>query len=387
MRIFLQKHEKYSPPFFLSDYNTQFYNKKIIVFMPENKGRLVRVIIIDKILAKGNSLTSKEIRATVNSALNGMDFEHVSERTIEKDLDIFKNGSLYGYNFGQVLKHELLEKKPFHFQYSNPGSSIFGLSLTDQEVLDVQALWDILEKLSYADYIGSIKDILEKLLVRNNQARFKDALFIIPDHNPDYKGKENIKILFDAARSRKKVSFHYKSFEKNTSNVRIIFHPYILKEYRSRWFIVGYKEPDKEVEPSNRINQLRTYGLERISDIKPYKKISENGVAKSLHFAEDFTAIAAFDREEFYKYTYGVTTFPGKRPTEIKLWLSPLQMQYAGTMPIHPTQKIIKENSDGSGEITIMIYPGYEFYQDIRGWGKNIKVLSPNEVSDKVFEE
>ena len=94
--------------------------------------------------------------------------------------------------------------------------------------------------------------------------------------------------------------------------------------------------------------------------------------------------MSSFDRETFDQYTYGAHTDFGKEPTEIRLWLSELQANYARTMKIHPKQEIVKENKDGSIELKIEIYPNYEFYHDIRGWDKNMKVLSPKKVRDNV---
>lgn len=353
-----------------------------------NMNFMKRITILDKLFKTGGPYSMNElveiIEAKIEEELEekygsskgknnkgkGIDMEKEKsiKSTLEKDIKSMRK------DFGAPIP---LRK----YCYTNKDFSIFGGQLNDDEKYKLNHLSNFLNELPYAKYFG-VKELVEKILKINNEDLLEET-FILPDTNPKYTGNEHLQILFEAAYNRKKVKIHYQSFEKSNPEV-FIFNPYVLKEHRSRWYIVGYME--QTIQGNTGKNTLiRTLGLERISQVKLVELINQKyELRDNIDNAESFKMIKDFDRKKFGCHSYGVTYTHGKDPTIITLWLSKLQTKYALTMPIHSTQHL-KKNKDGSSVVTIEIYPGYEFYHDLKGWGHNMKVLGPKEVKDEAL--
>ena len=330
--------------------------------MPRNKNYMRRIQILDKLFKSNRTYTQQELLARIDG---------VTWSQIEKDIKSMRDDYQAPIARGK-------------YTYADKNFSIFGGGITEDELLSLNDLINILDELPFTKYLGA-KDVIEKILKKNNEELFEQT-FILPDSNPEYQGKNNLHILFEAARNIKKLKLQYQSFGKTSPEV-FIFHPYVLKEHRSRWFIVGYHEEAGENDNSRSKKNILVLGLERISQIEPVrwdKKKYE--VCERMESADEFKILLDFDRKNFGRYSYGVTYKAGEKPTKITLWLSELQTKYAMTMPIHNTQKLVKTSKDGSSIFTIEIYPGYEFYHDLRGWGENMKVVEPKEVKEAALK-
>ena len=64
-------------------------------------------------------------------------------------------------------------------------------------------------------------------------------------------------------------------------------YPYLLKEYRNRWFLIGEKS-------TNRVPQVNIYALDRIQSVTVNKELP-------------FKKCVDFDPEHFFDDTIGVT--------------------------------------------------------------------------------
>ena len=66
-----------------------------------------------------------------------------------------------------------------------------------------------------------------------------------------------------------------------------------------------------------------------------------------------------FDVEKYYKNVIGVTVNTGSQPRRIELWIDASNAPYVITKPLHTSQRLIKENEDGSVIIHIYVIPNY----------------------------
>ncbi|MCB0756639.1 MAG: WYL domain-containing protein, partial [Flavobacteriales bacterium] len=73
-------------------------------------------------------------------------------------------------------------------------------------------------------------------------------------------------------------------------------------------------------------------------------------------------------------YSFGITA--GGKPEKIVLKFAPQEGRYVKAQPLHPTQKIIKENQDGM-TVELKVIPSYELRSSIRSFGKNVEVIEP----------
>jgi predicted DNA-binding transcriptional regulator YafY len=113
------------------------------------------------------------------------------------------------------------------------------------------------------------------------------------------------------------------------------------------------------------------YSLDRVHAIEP--------TTQKYKLPEDFNA------ERYFKNTYGVS-FADDQPEEVKVKISAYQANFLRSLPIHASQEEIECN----GEFSIFRYfvvPTFEFMQELRKYGSELEVLSPQSLRDEFIDE
>lgn len=319
--------------------------------MPANKYALLRYRIIDDCLTnKGRKFPTKEdLQYACEQALYGSSGERVSISTIEKDMWAMKNESELGYY--APIAYSKLEKG---YYYEDPNYTIkeISLSLEDKEAIRFAAttLFQFKDLSIFDQFGAAIQKIFDRLNISPEMQDEAIERFVQFENTPVAKGTEHLPLLLQAIKETREVRFRYLSFLDESETERVL-HPYLLKEYRNRWYVIG-----KDAEAS----KVKTFGLDRISDLS----IRENY----------FTVDKNFDPETLFKYSFGITA--GGKPEKIVLKFAPQEGRYIKAQPLHPTQKIIKDNSEGL-TIELKVIPSYELKATIRSFGKQVEVLDP----------
>lgn len=165
-------------------------------------------------------------------------------------------------------------------------------------------------------------------------------------------GTEHLNGLLHAIQNRYQVQIRYQKFYEDEPEVRTI-EPYLLKEYRKRWYVFAYDVQKRE---------FRTFGLDRISmlNIRPIK----------------FQYPQKLDPNAYFENSFGIIG-PGNRKTEnIKLVFTENQGNYVRTMPLHKSQKITYDKN-GEMHVELKLIPTYDFLMEILYFGEYVKVIEP----------
>lgn len=91
-----------------------------------------------------------------------------------------------------------------------------------------------------------------------------------------------------------------------------------------------------------------------------------------------------FNPEAFYKNVVGVTVNTGLQPRRIELWIDSHNAPYVITKPLHNSQRLIKENDDGSIIIHLFIIHNYELERILLGFGDSLEVLRPENLRERI---
>ena len=134
----------------------------------------------------------------------------------------------------------------------------------------------------------------------------------------------------------------------------MIIYPYLLKEYRNRWFLFGSVKKDLV---------LYNLALDRMVSIEPIE--------------EPFRENPKFNSEKFFDDVIGVSKNIDNRPRTIKFWASREQSKYIQTKPLHHSQQLIRENKDGSCIFKISVVINFELYSVLMSYGPGVRVISP----------
>ena len=173
--------------------------------------------------------------------------------------------------------------------------------------------------------------------------------------------REFLPMVLEAIRDSIKLCFTYAGFSRSRAETKIIFHPYFLKRYKQRWYMIGLKEKG---------NSIRTYALDRVREMQLIR--------------ESFEKPGSITLEEMFSNIVGVTT--SKAPVRtVKLKTTPIQAKYFRALPLHSSQ--VEEMHDDYSIFTYQLQLNYELAHEILGLGDAVKVLEPPELQVMVVTQ
>ncbi|WP_276371822.1 WYL domain-containing protein [Chryseolinea sp. H1M3-3] len=283
----------------------------------------------------------------------------VDTRSIERDLEAMRHDRRLGYNAPIAFCRR---NRGYH--YTDADYTIDNLPLTPGEIEAFALIVESLKSFRGAAVFNSVAGIFDKLdKVVMHQARRerRDPQHPVADFEkvPYVKGIEHFDKLYHATTRKQPVLVTYRKFNQPVRDH--VFHPYLLKEYRFLWYVLGYSERSKK------IIILALDRIETISNKKvPFK---------------DNTGI---DLQKYFDHTIGVTLRPGG-VKEVQLWCSVSQGHYFKTQPLHPTQQIVRDDEAGL-VLSLQLIPNYELLQTLLAFGAEVKVLKPLSLQQEVKE-
>ena len=342
--------------------------------MPANKNAMTRYKILDELLSsRYHNYSLDDLTEEVGKRLSDMypDTNGVVRRTIEKDIcyleyegpfmvDI-ERYSAPGYN---VEKQKSYSKQCL--RYRIPGFSIFKKDLSNDEEYLLREALSLLGQFEGLPNLDALEGLRLGLGVRNTEHK------IISFTKNPLENTNLIGELFTAISQRQVVELHYHKFNVPNEVLTINVHPYLLKEYNRRWFLVCAAETD---------NKILNFGLERIDKVKPlpaHKYVQYNG-----------------DINEIFEDIVGVTNYAEKSVLKILFWVSDVSKDYVISKPLHDSQRYYRGDADnkyrklypmlhGGSFFSIECKENYELIRELTSYGANLVVLSPQSVIDDI---
>ncbi len=325
--------------------------------MPHTKNQTFRIKIIDDLLSRSTWVKTARIKQVIEEFLT----ETIAERTIQKDIYDMQHDTRLGY-YAPIEYN----KKRGAYTYTEKGYTIKNFSLQPEEITALQFYAECLQAFSgyklFNSFSSGIKKVIEGVQVRkkikpttNPKTIIQTDTLITPE------GHEYLEDLVYAIDNKLKCQMTYQQYGSVQIHSRIL-QPLFLKEYRNRWYLLAQRLDNKE---------LRTYALDRI---------------KSLQLTEDpILDPYDFNPELYFKHSFGITT-PDSPIEKVVLQFTKVEAPYITSLPIHPTQTIIKQTSR-SLTISIEVMISYELYDFILSKTPNVKVLSPYKVVKVITEK
>lgn len=324
--------------------------------MPKNYSAYVRYIVINRVLSNGGRASLTKLKEACERAL---DIYPLGTRTIEKDIELMRHDSNLRFNAPIEFDHSSRE-----YYYTDLDYSIDKTSLSDEEIISMVFAAQLLEQFKDLEVFRTFQGTVQKLIdaaevyAEGTGKGLQDKIEF--EHVPEVKGSKYLEEIMESLSENTVLEISYQSFFSDSENTHVI-HPYFLKEYRNRWYLIGYHD---------RFEGIRTYGLDRIKSMEQLKE-------------RDFKD-SGFVAQEFYKHIVGVTALDGD-PMEIKISATREQALYLCTQALHDSQEIVEEN-DQEVIFKFHLIPTFEFRSQILGWGDQVKVLEPAEFREEIIE-
>lgn len=318
--------------------------------MPVNRNALIRYRTIDKCLQnRRRKWTIENLIDACNDALYEYEgiAKGVSMRTIRLDLNAMRSDKL-GYNAPIIVR----DKK--YYTYEDTDYSIAKVPLTPQDLNILQEVSTLLKQFKGFSHFNEVTEMVNKLEDKIYSEQNQQPSVIDFEKNELLSGIQWLDVLYKHIVARQTIQLTYQSFKARQAS-DIVFYPYLLKEYRNRWFILGMIKQGKVI---------CTYALDRIRDI-----VALNNEAFQEH--------VNFDPHTYFNNIIGVTRNAADKPTHIEFFADRLQAPYIKTKPVHASQKIVEERTDGI-VFSIDVIPNFELDRELIGYGEGLKILSPH---------
>ena len=321
--------------------------------MPLTKNAQLRIEILDEILGGIKKHTFQDLLKRINdkTILNG--YSAVGEKTLYNDLKYLREEKGAPIN------------RPTGFDntyYYTEKFSIKELLLGDEEVDYLKQASEILKRLSPFLIGPEIDEIIAKLENKVHTNVPSRGQIIQFETHTQSAGGNWLQSLFTAIKEKSCLRITYKPFHK-TESKEMFFNPYLLKQYRNRWFLFGRE---------GNSNYVVNLALDRIIAIK--------------NSAEQFFENDLFLPEDYFKHLVGVSMPRNSQIHDVLIKIKATSVPYLTSKPIHNLQEIIKTYKNGDVQIKMPVYINYELVSTIMSYGKGLEVIKPPSLKKDIKE-
>lgn len=239
-----------------------------------------------------------------------------SKRTIQNDIKVMRSGDL-GY-FAPIGTENGC------YFYQEPNFSIKNATLRKVDIQNIALATKVLGQYKGFGFFEDLQAVFSRFESRvelhfNHQVQdkiqFESAIEMV--------GQSFLKDLLESILSQTPVKVAYQKFTQ-TDKTTHVFHPYLLKEYNSRWYVLGFSEQRQ---------RLATFALDRIASLERLE----------LH---SYLPNTLFNPATYFSNTIGVTYW-GQKIERILVKVDLLHLPYVLTKPLHHSQIRLQNSGDG----------------------------------------
>lgn len=315
---------------------------------PKEKKVLARRINqIDDIIRRGTYPSAAQIAKEVD----------VSLRTINRDLDNMRDF------YYAPLEYDSNKRG---WYYTDPNYFIKYIQFEEGELFSLALLDTLLLQYKNTPLEENLRSVFEKIRTSlpdtvSIDSRFlDDSVTYIPDALAPI-NKDVFDTVFSAVNKKLTLTFDYKPLQKTTYMERKL-DPYHIICQRGNWYVIGQ---------CHLKNEIRIFSFSRMENVQITK--------------EHFIVPATFNAKDYVDKTMGVW-LSAKTKYKVRLLFSSEIGTFAAEHIWHEGQSV-KQNEDGSVEVSFETTQLPEVKRLVLGQGKTVKVLEPKELRKEIISE
>ena len=310
--------------------------------MPVTKNAFLRYKILDRCFSGSVRYSIDELLDFVNDELDAQGEYGISLRQLRDDIKNMR--SIYDApidakpNWGRKC----------YYAYSDEDYSIFKSDISDEDYKALQSTLEMLAKYKVTNVW--LEDIIANLEHRFDIVPNTEKLVFF-DENRNLKGLEFLGNIIKHTVAHEAIDVVYRSYRGHEETY--CFHPYCVKQYNGRWFVLGYE---------SKYGRISNFALDRIREVKKSNK--------------EFYDNVFFDVEDYFKDIIGVTV-PNEEDADIldvRLRFAPSRFPYVVSKPLHHSQEIVDAEEC---IVEIHVKKNKELKQRIFSYVPDVEVLSP----------
>lgn len=316
--------------------------------MPTNKNAQLRYQILDRCFSDiHHKYTIEELMDKVNEVLMDLYNTQISIRQIREDIKFMKDRVTYN----APIEAYPFEGRKCYYRYSDKNFSIFNNELSAEEIASLRSAIDILGRFRGVPSNAWLEETISNLEYRFGIKPHTENVVSF-EQNELLKGTEFLGKLIDLALNHQPVNIVYRTFAGNENTT--IIHPYHIKQFNNRWFLIGLQEGVHG-------NYITNKALDRI--------------VRFTHANVPFIPNTEIDFNDYFKDIIGVTLpkeYP--EPEEIILQFDAARFPYVISKPIHASQIVEDEEKH---IIKLKVRPNKELEARIFSFGNQVTVIKP----------
>lgn len=323
--------------------------------MPNTRLATLRYQALDRCFSdRRKNYYIEDLIEAVNKTLADNDQMKVSRRTVFNDIRDMESNHHWQVLFEEPAK--IGGRR--YYRYEDPEYSIWKNDLTPYQLAQLKSMLLMLQQFRGMPQYDRLVEVMEQLEEKYNFEIGDSDQVIAFDTNEYVEGLEHLSPLFEAIIAKQPQTIVYQPFGKEP--ITRVVHPYFIKQYNGRWFLLGYcKEQNYE--------GIINLALDRIQSLEK----------APVAFVEN----EAVDFDEYFSDIIGVTLPKDGKVEDIVLRFTDHRLPYVLSKPMHESQRHTEEDGDC---IRLRLIPNKEFYQKVLSFGKDVEVVAPQSVREEI---
>lgn len=248
--------------------------------------------------------------------------------------------------------------------YGEPGFSIMEFPLTHAEIEALDFSTALLQQLKgtrmFNHFENAINKVIEGYRISSIVGKSEKQLLQV-EEPVRAESSTFLEPVLQAIVQRKVLKILYRGFGREEKEH--ILSPYLVKEYRNRWYLVGY---------STKAENVLVMAFDRVVSMKTVKV--------------KYTDTEGFNPDDFFKYSLGITQLHDAKAETVILEFTPQQAPYITSQPLHHSQEVLSETDEGL-RVQLLVYLTAELRMTILSYGHHVKVIAPAKLRKEIADE
>ena len=279
------------------------------------------------------------------------------------------------HSAGKISK-EQIDRKWSNSRYNDnhetsiPDTSFYRMRRAIEEFFDIEILCDRSTGEYYIDDSDLGSQTKQWLLSQFAVNQTLDTSRELRDHiiyESIPEGTQYLTTIVNAMRDSKMLLVSHLRFDSKEKPHVFYLSPLCMKVFKQRWYVLGLVE---ELDGSNQTgNEPRIYSLDRIGSVEPLERT--------------FKRPKNFDPHAYFAPFYGVFCGKQYKPLSVRVRvLNDVSAKFLRSLPLHHSQKEVEDCV-----FEWYIAPTFDFIQQLRTFGSEIEILTPQSLRNQFAEE
>ncbi|NDP26404.1 MAG: WYL domain-containing protein [Flavobacterium sp.] len=323
--------------------------------MSITKNALIRYHALDKCFSNfGRKFSNEDLLKACNNALYDYNFtnEGIKRRQLFEDIKFMESSQGW-----EIPLQRNKEGRNVYYRYETKDFTINNQPINDFEIEKLKSALLVLSRFKGMPQFEWVNELILKLQQAFDIDSSKKEIISF-DANEYLKNIHLIGDLFNAIIYQKVLELEYLKFDNQDSKT-FEFHPYYLKQYNNRWFIIG-RFPKYE--------NLTHFALDRIVQ---FKEMNVEYIISTIDF------------NEYFEDVIGISKPKGAVMEKVILLATNTLKPYIITKPLHGSQKKISEDQNGYC-FSLDVFINFELENLLLSYGETLKIMEPKSLQETI---